>query len=208
VSGFYTLGRVLIAVLLGALWTIPVGVSIGLNPRLAKVLQPLVQIAASFPANMIFPFVTIVFLKYRVNFEWGSIALMMLGTQWYILFNVIAGAMAIPNDLLEASAIYKLSGWKKWKLLIFPSIFPYLVTGAITASGGAWNASIVSEIVSWHNEQLTATGLGAYISKVTTNGDWAGIIWGITVMCVFVVIINRFFWRRLYRLAETKYHLG
>lgn len=205
--GLYTLGRVFIAVCLGALWTIPVGVRIGLSPRLSKILQPVVQIAASFPANMLFPFITVLFLQYHINFEWGSIALMMLGTQWYILFNVIAGAMAIPNDLLEASAIYKLTGWQKWKLLIFPSIFPYLVTGAITASGGAWNASIVSEIVSWHDEQLTATGLGAYISQVTSQGDWAGIIWGIIVMCTFVVIINRLVWRRLYQVAEVKYHL-
>ena len=205
--GLCTLGRVLIAVCLGALWTIPAGVSIGLNPRLSKVLQPVVQIAASFPANMLFPFITVLFLKYHINFEWGAIALMMLGTQWYILFNVIAGAMAIPNDLLEAAAIYKLTGWQKWRFLIFPSIFPYLVTGAITASGGAWNASIVSEIVSWHEEQLTATGLGAYISQVTAQGDWAGIIWGITVMCIFVVVINRLVWRRLYQLAEVKYHL-
>jgi NitT/TauT family transport system permease protein len=205
--GLYTLGRVMIAVLLGALWTVPVGVWIGLNPRLAKVLQPIIQIAASFPANMMFPFITILFLKYHVNFEWGSISLMMLGTQWYILFNVIAGTMSIPNDLHEAGAIFKLQGWQKWKSLILPSIFPFLITGIITASGGAWNASIVSEIVSWHDEQLVATGLGSFISQVTDQGDWGGIIWGITVMCLFVVLINRFLWRRLYQLAEVKYHL-
>ncbi len=205
--GLYTLGRVMIAVLLGALWTVPVGVWIGLNPRLAKVLQPIIQIAASFPANMLFPFITILFLKYQVNFEWGSIFLMMLGTQWYILFNVIAGTMSIPNDLHEVGAVFKLQRWRKWKSLILPSIFPFLITGIITASGGAWNASIVSEIVSWHDEQLVATGLGAYISKVTEQGDWGGIIWGITVMCIFVVLINRFLWRRLYQLAEAKYHL-
>lgn len=205
--GGYTLGRVMIAVLLGALWAVPVGVWIGLNPRLAKVLQPIIQIAASFPANMLFPFITILFLKYQVNFEWGAISLMMLGTQWYILFNVIAGTMSIPNDLHEAGAIFKLQGWQKWKTLILPSIFPFLITGIITASGGAWNASIVSELVSWHDKHLVATGLGAYISQVTEQGDWGGIIWGITVMCVFVVIINRFLWRRLYQLAEAKYHL-
>lgn len=205
--GLYTLGRVMIAVLLGAIWAVPVGVWIGLNPRLAKVLQPIIQIAASFPANMLFPFITILFLKYQVNFEWGAISLMMLGTQWYVLFNVIAGTMSIPNDLHEAGAVFKLQGWRKWKSLILPSIFPYLITGIITASGGAWNASIVSEIVSWHDEQLIATGLGAFISKVTEQGDWGGIIWGITVMCLFVVLINRFLWRRLYQLAEAKYHL-
>lgn len=132
---------------------------------------------------------------------------MMLGTQWYILFNVIAGTMSIPNDLHEAGAIFKLQGWQKWKTLILPSIFPYLITGIITASGGAWNASIVSEMVSWHDEQLVATGIGSFISNVTDQGDWGGIIWGITVMCVFVVLINRFLWRRLYQMAETKYHL-
>lgn len=205
--GLYTLGRVMIAVLLGALWTVPVGVWIGLNPRMARMLQPVVQIAASFPANMMFPFITILFLKYQVNFEWGSISLMMLGTQWYILFNVIAGAMSIPNDLHEAGAIFKLNGWRKWKALILPSIFPFLITGIITASGGAWNASIVSELVNWHDTQLVATGLGSYISNVTEQGDWAGIIWGITVMCLFVVTINRLLWRRLYNIAETKYHL-
>ncbi|HWR39752.1 MAG TPA: ABC transporter permease subunit [Patescibacteria group bacterium] len=207
ILGALTLLRVLLAVLLGALWTIPVGVWIGLNPKWAKFLQPLIQICASFPANMLFPFATILFIKYQINFECGSVALMMLGTQWYILFNVIAGTMSIPNDLHEAGAIFKLRGWRKWRTLILPSIFPFLITGAITASGGAWNASIVSELVSWHNDKLAATGLGAYISKVTEQGDWAGIIWGITVMCLFVVTINRFVWRRLYRLAEVKYHL-
>ena len=205
--GFYTLGRVLLAVVIGSLWAIPVGVWIGLNPKRAKFFQPIVQVAASFPANMLFPFITIIFLQYHINFEWGSISLMMLGTQWYILFNVIAGAMSIPNDLQEAGAVFHLTGWKKWQSLILPSIFPYLITGVITASGGAWNASIVSELVSWHDTQLVATGLGAYISKVTGQGDWAGIIWGITVMCCFVVLINRLLWRRLYRLAEVKYHL-
>jgi NitT/TauT family transport system permease protein len=205
--GFYTFIRVMIALFLGLIWTIPVGVKIGLTPKLSKFFQPLIQIAASFPANMLFPFITIIFIKYNVNFEWGSIALMMLGTQWYILFNVIAGASSIPNDLIEAASIFNIRGWKKWKTLILPSIFPHLVTGLITASGGAWNASIVSELVTWHEDNLVATGLGAYISQVTTEGDWPKIVLGITVMCIFVVIINRLVWRRLYRLAEVKYHI-
>lgn len=205
--GLYTLGRVMLAVLLGALWTVPVGVWIGMNPLLAKVLQPVVQIAASFPANMLFPFITILFLRYQVNFEWGSISLMALGTQWYVLFNVIAGTMSIPNDLHEAGAVFRLQGWRRWKVLILPSIFPFLITGIITASGGAWNASIVSELVSWHDKQLTATGLGSYISRVTEQGDWAGIIWGITVMCLFVIAINQCLWRRLYQLSRAKYHV-
>jgi NitT/TauT family transport system permease protein len=132
---------------------------------------------------------------------------MMLGTQWYILFNVIAGASSIPNDLIEVSSIFNMKGWEKWKTLILPSIFPHLVTGLITASGGAWNASIVSELVSWHENDLVATGLGAYISQATTQGDWPKIVLGITVMCIFVVMINRFVWHRLYHLAEIKYHI-
>lgn len=205
--GFLTLGRVSLAVLIGVLWTVPVGVWIGSSPRLARLLQPVVQIAASFPANMLFPFITILFLKYQVNFEWGSIALMMLGTQWYILFNVIAGAMAIPNDLREASHVFQLRGWQKWRKLILPGIFPFLITGMITAAGGAWNASIVAEIVNWHDHELVASGLGSYISKVTEQGDWPGIILGITVMCLIVVLINRFVFRRLYAMAAEKYHL-
>ncbi|MFA6076329.1 MAG: ABC transporter permease subunit [Negativicutes bacterium] len=205
--GFYTFLRVLAAVLLGALWTIPVGVWIGTNPRAAKTMQPIVQIAASFPSNMLFPFVTLLFLRFGANFDIGCVALMMMGTQWYILFNVIAGAMAIPNDLHEAGAVFKLRGWSRWKKLILPSIFPFLITGAITASGGAWNASIVSELVNWHDKTLQATGIGAYIADVTNKGEWNGIIWGTTVMCVFVVITNRLLWRKLYSLAESKYRL-
>lgn len=208
ILGFYTLSRVMVSSLIGVVWTVPVGVWIGTNPRLSKFFQPIVQVAASFPANMIYPFVAVFYLQHSVNFELGSIPLMMLGTQWYILFNVIAGAMAIPNDLKEAASIYKLSGWQKWRKLILPAIFPYLITGCITASGGAWNASIVSELVIWREDQLNATGLGNYISQVTTAGDWPGIIAGIAVMCAFVVVINRLFWRRLYQLAETKYHLN
>jgi len=205
--GFYTFLRVLAAVVLGALWTIPVGVWIGTNPRAAKIMQPIVQIAASFPSNMLFPFVTLLFLRFGANFDIGCVALMMMGTQWYILFNVIAGAMAIPNDLHEAGAVFKLRGWSRWKKLILPSIFPFLITGAITASGGAWNASIVSELVNWHDKTLQATGIGAYIADVTNKGEWNGIVWGTTVMCVFVVLTNRLLWRKLYSLAESKYRL-
>ncbi|EAX47041.1 binding-protein-dependent transport systems inner membrane component [Thermosinus carboxydivorans Nor1] len=206
--GFYTLGRVTAASLIGVLWTVPVGVWIGTNPRLSKFFQPIVQVTASFPANMIYPFVVVLYLNYGINFELGSILLMMLGTQWYILFNVIAGAMAIPTDLKEASTVFKLSGWQKWRKLILPAIFPHLITGCITASGGAWNASIVSELVTWKDQQLNATGLGNFIGQVTEAGDWSGILGGIIVMCAFVIIINRLFWRRLYHLAETKYHLN
>jgi NitT/TauT family transport system permease protein len=205
--GFLTWLRVMAALVLGALWTIPAGVWIGMNPRLAEKLQPVVQMAAAFPANMIFPLLIIVFVNLNVNFEYGSVLLMMLGTQWYILFNVIAGAMSLPNDMLEAAAVFKIHGWKKWKSVILPGIFPQLVTGFVTASGGAWNASIVSEIAGWKDIDLTATGIGAYINLATAAGDWPKIVLGITAMCVFVVTINRLVWGRLYKLAETKYHL-
>jgi len=205
--GIFTLCRVMAAICIGALWAIPAGVWIGLNPRISKIMQPIIQIAASFPANMLFPFVTVLFLEFHFNFQYGSILLMLLGTQWYILFNVIAGAMGIPNDLREAGQIYKLNGWHKWKTLILPGIFSSLVTGCLTAAGGAWNASIVAELVVWKGTTLQATGLGAFIDKATAQGDWAGIIWGITVMSLIVVAVNRLLWGRLYHLAETRYHM-
>ncbi|WP_379971170.1 ABC transporter permease [Ectobacillus sp. sgz5001026] len=205
--GLLTMGRVIISTIFGALWTIPVGVAIGFNPRLSRIAQPIVQVLSSFPANMAFPFLTILYVKYNINFEIGAIPLMMLGTQWYILFNVIAGAMAIPSDLREAANMTNLSTRKKWTTLILPGIFPYLVTGGITASGGAWNASIVAEIVSWKENNLIATGLGSYITQATTAGNWPHIIWGIFVMATLVVVVNRFFWRKMYHIAETKYHL-
>lgn len=205
--GLYTGGRVLVALLVGAVWTIPAGVKIGLNPKLSARLQPIVQIAASFPANMLFPFFTILFIKYQFNFSYASILLMMLGTQWYILFNVIAGTMSIPNDLLEASEVFSLTGWDKWRKLILPAIFPHLVTGLITASGGAWNASIISELVTWEDFTLTAPGIGSYISAATDAGSWDEILVGLTVMCILVVLVNRLLWHRLYELAHTKYHL-
>ncbi len=206
--GALTWLRVMAALLLGALWTIPVGVKIGLNPKLAQKLQPVVLFAASFPANMLFPFLTVAFVYCQVNFEYGSILLMLLGTQWYILFNVIAGAMSLPNDLLEAADMLRLSGWKKWKTIILPGIFPQLVTGLITACGGAWNASIIAEIVGWKEIDLTATGLGAYISQATAAGNWTDIVVGIMMMCLFVVSMNRFVWQKMYRLSATKYHIG
>jgi NitT/TauT family transport system permease protein len=197
----------LIATFLGMMWTIPIGVMIGLQPKLARFAQPIVQILSSFPANMAFPFLTILYLKFGINMEFGAIPLMMLGTQWYILFNVIAGAMSIPSDLREAAKILRLTRWKTWKTLILPGIFPFLVTGGITASGGAWNASIVSEIVSWKVDTLKATGLGSFIADATSKGDWAKIVWGIMVMAILVTVVNRLFWRRLYTMAEKKYHI-
>ncbi|MDK2784561.1 MAG: NitT/TauT family transport system permease protein [Bacillota bacterium] len=205
VLGFYTLLRTSAAVLLGALWTVPVGVAIGLNPRLNQIAQPLTQIAASFPANMLFPFFGLLYLRYGLSFELGAIPLMMLGTQWYILFNVIAGASALPSDLKEAAVILKLSRWDTWRVLILPGILRALVTGGVTAAGGAWNASIVAEVLDLKGRELIASGLGAYITQATRAGNWGQIIWGILVMSLFVVTVNRLFWRRLYRLAEEKY---
>lgn len=205
--GLLTALRVVVSTLLAVIWTLPVGVFIGTNPRLSRIVQPVVQVLSSFPANMAFPIFTILYLKFGISMEIGAIPLMMLGTQWYVLFNVIAGAMAIPSDLKEAAVTLKLTRWQTWKTLILPAVFPFLVTGCITASGGAWNASIVSEIVSWKDQDLQAAGLGTFIAQATTNGNWPEIIWGILVMCLLVVIMNRLVWRRLYALAESKYHL-
>lgn len=207
VLGLLTALRVFISTLLAVIWTLPVGVFIGTNPRLSRIAQPIVQILASFPANMAFPIITILYLKLNISMDFGAIPLMMLGTQWYVLFNVIAGAMAIPSDLKEVSSILQLTPWQMWKTLILPAVFPFLITGCITASGGAWNASIVSEIVSWKTNTLQASGLGSYIAQATIKGNWSEIIWGIIVMCLLVVIVNRLLWRRLYDLAQKKYHL-
>jgi NitT/TauT family transport system permease protein len=187
-------------------WT-PIGVWIGLRPRVARIAQPLAQIAASFPVNMTFPFIVGFFIAAHLPINLGSVLLMALGTQWYILFNVIAGAMAIPTDLREAGAMFGLGGWRLWKTLIIPAIFPFWVTGAVTASGGAWNASIVAEVASWGKEKLVADGLGAYIAQVTEKGDQPAIYFSIVVMALFVVVINRVLWRRLYDLAERKFKL-
>ncbi|HEY9647992.1 MAG TPA: ABC transporter permease subunit, partial [Chroococcidiopsis sp.] len=205
--GVLTLLRVTVLLLFATvIWT-PIGVAIGFNPKLARALQPAVQFLASFPANFIFPFATLFFIRTHISIEWGSILLMALGAQWYILFNSIAGAQSIPTDLREMSKDIGLTGWKRWQKLIIPGIFSAWVTGGITASGGAWNASIVSEIVTWGQSTLTATGLGAYIATATAVGDWPRITLGIGMMSLFVVGINRLLWRRLYQLAETKYHL-
>jgi NitT/TauT family transport system permease protein len=188
------------------IWT-PIGVWIGLRPRVARIAQPLAQIAASFPVNMTFPFIVAFFIAFHIPINLGSVFLMALGTQWYILFNVIAGAMAMPTDLREAATLFGLRGWRLWKTLVLPSIFPFWVTGAVTATGGAWNASIVAEVATWGNDKLVADGLGAYIAQVTEKGDQPAIYFSILVMALFVVTINRVFWRRLYDLAERRFKL-
>jgi NitT/TauT family transport system permease protein len=206
--GILTFLRVLVLILFATLVWTPVGVAIGFNPKLARIAQPIVLTCASFPANFLFPAATIIFLKLHIHLNWGSIILMILGAQWYVLFNVIAGAMAVPNDLREMATNMRMGGWSRWKKLIIPSIFPAWVTGAITASGGAWNASIVAEVVTWGSKTLHANGLGNYITQATQSGDSPRIVLGVTLMCIFVVSANRLVWRRLYVLAEDRYRLG
>ncbi len=205
--GLFTMGRVFIMVVVATLVWTPIGVWIGFRPAIAKFAQPLAQIAASFPVNMAFPFIVGFFIGHSISINWGSILLLALGTQWYILFNVIAGASSVPSDLKESAAVFGLRGWRCWRTLIIPAIFPYWVTGACTAAGGAWNASIVAEFVNWGNKTLIADGLGAFITQVTARGDWPAIFCSILVMSVFVVILNRLLWRNLYDLAEKKYRL-
>ena len=208
VLGLETGARVIVLLVFSTLVWTPIGVAIGFSPKLARVSQPVVQILASFPANFLFPFATLGFIKLGVSLNWGSMLLMALGAQWYLLFNVIGGAQSIPNDLREMAANVGLRRSHKWRALIGPGIFGSWVTGAITASGGAWNASIVSELVSWGDTTLKANGLGAYISEATTKGDWPRIVLGVGLMSVFVVGLNRLLWKPLYRLAEDKYRLG
>jgi NitT/TauT family transport system permease protein len=202
-----TVLRVSVALALGAAWTIPAGVKIGLNPRLARVAQPLAQIAASIPATALFPVALLVLIRMGGGLGIASVLLLLLGTQWYILFNVIAGAMAIPNDLKEAADVFRFSRLDRWRLLILPGIFPYLITGLVTAAGGAWNASIVAEYFHFKGRILSTTGLGATISHATDTGAFGLLIAATIVMAAMVVTINRLIWRRLYRLAESHYKL-
>ena len=204
----WTLGRVLLATALGTLWALPAGIAIGLSPRLSRVLQPVIQIVASFPAPMLFPIVIAVLAAAGVSLGWGSIVLMLLGTQWYILFNVIAGAMAIPADLQEAARSYRLQGWRRFRALYFPAVFPYLVTGWVTAAGGAWNASIVAEFVTFKGKTLQAHGLGAQISAAAAAADFPRLAASILVMSVIVVAFNRTVWQRCFQFAERRFSLN
>lgn len=206
-AAFYSLIRVAIALIIALSWTLPVGVYIGLNPRAAKFLQGIVQIAASIPATAVFPVILLFLIKLGGGLDIGAIFLMLLGTQWYLLFNIIAGASAIPKDLIEISRAYGIRGIKKWKTLILPGIFPYLITGLITASGGAWNATIVSEYVSFGGDIMKAEGLGALISQSSASGDFGMLIISTFFMSAIVVGINRLLWKRLFILAKTKYTL-
>jgi NitT/TauT family transport system permease protein len=205
--GFLTLLRVLAMTVLATLIWTPIGVWIGFHPKVARFAQPLAQIGASFPVNMTFPIVVGLFVASNTPMNWGSILLIAMGTQWYILFNVIAGAMAIPNEMKEVASIYRLRKWEQWRTLILPAIFPFWVTGACTAAGGAWNASIVAEFATWGNTTLKADGLGAFIAEVTKSGDTPLIIVSISVMSLFVVAMNKLVWRRLYGYAERRFRL-
>ena len=206
-GAFATFLRVLAALFIGALWTIPVGVAIGFNPRLARIAQPLAQIAASVPATALFPVVLLLLIKIGGGMGVGSVLLLLLGTQWYILFNVIAGAMAIPTDLKEAATFFQFTAGQRWRKLILPGIFPYLVTGLVTASGGAWNASIVAEYFRLKDHTYTTVGLGAVISRATDAGNFDLLLASTIVMAMIVVTINRLVWRRMYRLAAARYTL-
>jgi len=202
-----TFVRVMVALLIASLWTIPAGVAIGFNRKLARIAQPLAQIAASVPATALFPVVLLLLVRMGGGLSAGAVVLMLLGTQWYILFNVIAGAMAIPTELREAASVFRFNRRQRWTTVILPGIFPYLVTGLVTASGGAWNASIVAEYVHFRKETLSTLGLGAQITAASEAGNFSVLLLSTIVMAVLVVCINRLVWRPMYRLAETRYRL-
>ncbi|MFM0415006.1 ABC transporter permease [Paraburkholderia aromaticivorans] len=207
VLGLITLLRVAVLIALASVVWVPVGVLIGLRPALAEKIQPLAQFLAAFPANLLFPVFVIAIVRFHLNPDIWLSPLIVLGTQWYILFNVIAGATSYPNDYREAAKNFHIRGWQWWRQAILPGIFPYYVTGAITASGGAWNASIVAEFVQWGDTKVAAHGLGAYIAQSTAAGDYPKIIVGIAVMSLFVTLFNRLLWRPMYAYAEAKLRL-
>jgi NitT/TauT family transport system permease protein len=202
-----TFVRVAIALCITLLWTLPVGVAIGMNRRLAEVLQPIVQVVASIPATAIFPILLLALLRAPGGLNIASILLMLMGTQWYLLFNIIAGAAAIPQDLRDTTELLGLSRWERWRILILPALFPYIITGSITASGGAWNASIVAEHVMFGGQVHNTTGVGAVIARATDGGDYPLLFASTLALVMTVVILNRRFWRRLYRVAEDRYRM-
>jgi NitT/TauT family transport system permease protein len=199
--------RVNAALLIASLWTIPVGVAIGFNPRLARLLQPLIQMVASFPATVFYPIIILAMFRLGIGLGIGSVVLMLLGTQWYVLFNVIAGAMAIPSEMREVADLFHFSTIQRWTTVILPGIFPYLVTGLVTASGGAWNASIIAEYFHLKEHTITTLGLGAQISAASDSGNFGVLLMATIIMATMVVTVNRLLWRKLYHLAETKYRL-
>jgi NitT/TauT family transport system permease protein len=202
--------RVAGAVIIGGLWTLPAGIMIGLNPRWSQRLQPVIQVVGSFPAPMLFPWVVIMLSFLHVPFSMGCVLLLLLGTQWYVLFNVIAGAMAIPADLREVGKVNHLGEWFIWRRLYLPAVFPYLVTGLLTATGGAWNATIVAEYFQMGGQERSTFGLGAIICKASNSDtqNFPVLAAGALVMAVFVVVVNRLLWKKLGRIAETRYSLN
>lgn len=206
-GGLVTLLRVIILIAIASLIWVPIGVWIGLRPAVAERVQPLAQFLAAFPANVLFPFAVVAIVATGANPTIWLSPLMVLGTQWYILFNVIAGASAFPSDLKEAAGVFKIRSWSWWKNVMLPGIFPYYITGALTASGGSWNASIVAEVASWGNTKLEAFGLGSYIAKATDAGDFPRVVLGIAVMSLMVTLFNRTLWRPLYVFAERRMRL-
>ena len=205
--GFATLTRVVVLIAIASVIWVPIGVWVGTRSRAANIVQPIAQFLAAFPANVLFPVVVSLIVAWRLDPNIWLSPLMILGTQWYILFNVIAGAAAIPAELRAVGVNLHVGGWLWWRRIALPAVLPYYVTGAITASGGSWNASIVAEVASWGQQHLQAFGLGAYIAQQTDAGDFHRIVLGIVVMSLFVVIINRLFWRPLYFYAERKFRL-
>jgi NitT/TauT family transport system permease protein len=203
-----TMLRVFVLIALASLIWVPVGVWVGLRPRVMEIVQPIAQFLAAFPANLLFPVAVYGIVTWRLNPDVWLSPLMVLGTQWYILFNVIAGASTIPGELRYAARNFQLSGALWWRTVALPAVFPYYVTGAITASGGSWNASIVAELANWRHTQVKAHGLGSYIAEATAAGDFHRVVLGIATMSVFVVAINRVFWRPLYYYAERRFRLG
>jgi NitT/TauT family transport system permease protein len=199
--------RVVFTLFLAGLWTVPIGVLIGLKPKIAAVAQPIVQILASVPATALFPVILLLLIRVGGGLGIGSIVLLLLGTQWYLLFNIIAGAMSIPTDLKEVTSVFRFGRMERWRELFLPGIFPFLITGFITASGGAWNASIVAEYFRFRGHTYSVTGLGAVISNATDTGNFALLLGATIVMAAMVVTINRLVWRRLYAVAATRYKL-
>ena len=206
-AGLLTLLRVVVLITIATFIWVPIGVAVGLRPRWAQIVQPFAQFLAAFPANLMFPVAVFLIVRYDANPRIWLTPLMILGTQWYILFNVIAGVTAFPNDLLESARSFRIKGWRWWRDVMLPGILPYYITGAITASGGAWNASIVSEVVNWGSTKLNGAGLGAYIASMTEAGNYPQIALGISVMSLFVIAMNRLLWRPLYTFAERRTRL-
>ena len=206
--GLATMTRVFVLIAIASVIWVPIGVSIGLRPGLARIAQPIAQFLAAFPANILFPIAVSAIVTFQLDPNIWLSPLMILGTQWYILFNVVAGASTIPSELRDIGTNYGIRGWLWWRKVALPAVFPFYVTGAITASGGSWNASVVAEVANWGQKHLQAQGVGAYIAQATEAGDYHRIVLGIAVMSAFVVIINRVFWRPLYRYAERKFRLG